>query len=62
LPELTQKQKRALEIAINNGYYDYPKKIKMEKLAKIMGVSYSTYQQHLKTAEGKIVPSIYKEL
>ncbi len=62
LPKLTKKQKQALEIAINNGYYDYPKKIKMEKLAKIMGVSYSTYQAHLKKAEGKIMPSVYKEL
>jgi len=62
LPELTKKQKQALEIAINNGYYDYPKKINMEKLAKIMKISYSTYQAHLKKAEGKIVPSIYKEL
>ena len=62
LPELTKKQKQALEIAINNGYYDYPKKVTMEKLAEIMGVSYSTYQQHLKTTESKIIPSIYKEL
>ena len=62
LPEITKKQKRALEIAINNGYYDYPKKVKMEKLAKIMGVSYSTYQAHLKKAEGHIIPSIYREL
>ena len=62
LPDLTKKQKHALEIAINNGYYDYPKKIKMEKLAKIMKVSYSTYQAHLKKAEGKILPSVYKEL
>jgi len=62
LPELTKKQKEAMEIAINNGYYDYPKKINMEKLAKIMGISYSTYQAHLKKAEGQIVPSVYKEL
>ncbi|MBW2989140.1 helix-turn-helix domain-containing protein [Candidatus Woesearchaeota archaeon] len=62
LPELSAKQKIAMEIAINNGYYSYPKKINMEKLAKIMGVSYSTYQQHLKTAESKIIPSIYEEL
>ena len=62
LPELTKKQKRALEIAINNGYYDYPKKINMEMLAKIMKVSYSTYQAHLKKAEGQILPAIYKEL
>ncbi len=62
LPKLSAKQKQAMEIAINQGYYDYPKKVKMEKLAKIMKVSYSTYQQHLKTAESKIIPSIYKEL
>jgi predicted DNA binding protein len=62
LPELTKKQKQALEIAINNGYYDYPKKINMETLAKIMKVSYSTYQAHLKKAEGQILPAIYKEL
>jgi len=62
LPELTSKQKKALEIAISHGYYSYPKKIKMEELAKKMGISYSTYQAHLKKAEGKILPEIYKEL
>jgi len=62
LPELTKNQKEALEIAINNGYYEYPKKIKMETLAKKMGISYSTFQAHLKKAEGKIIPEVYKEL
>ncbi len=62
LPELTKNQKKALELAINYGYYAYPKKIKMEKLAKLMGISYSTYQAHLKKAEGKILPEVYKEL
>lgn len=62
MPELTNKQKKALEIAIGHGYYDYPKKIKMEELAKLMKISYSTYQAHLKKAEGKILPEVYKEL
>jgi hypothetical protein len=62
LPELSDKQRKALEIAINKGYYDYPKKVKMESLAKIMKISYSTYQAHLKKAEGKILPEIFKEL
>ena len=62
LPDLTVNQKKAMEIAIHEGYYDYPKKVKMEKLAKEMGISYSTYQAHLKKAEGKILPEIYKEL
>ena len=62
LPELTENQKKAMEIAINHGYYDYPKKVKMERLAEIMGISYSTYQAHLKKAEGKVVPGVYREL
>lgn len=62
LPELTDNQKKAMEIAINKGYYNYPKKIKMEELAKKMKISYSTYQAHLKKAESKILPHIYEEL
>jgi len=38
------------------------KKTKMEDLAKIMGISYSTYQAHLKKAEGKIIPEVYNDL
>lgn len=62
IPELTKNQKRALEIAITNCYYNYPKKINMESLAKKMGISYSTYQAHLKKAEGKILPEVIKDL
>ncbi len=59
LPELTGKQKTAMEYALNNGYYNYPKKINMERLAKMMKISYSTYQAHLKKAESKIIPRAY---
>ena len=55
VPKLTKQQKRALEIAIENGYYTYPRKIKLEKLAKLIGVSLSTYQEHLRKAESKIL-------
>ena len=62
LPELTDNQKKALEVAINHGYYNYPKKVKMEELAKLMGISYSTFQAHLKKAEGRLIPEFYKEI
>lgn len=62
LPKLSSQQKRAMEIAIQNGYYSYPKKSKMQDLAKIMGISYSTYQQHLKVAESKLLPALYARL
>jgi len=63
LPELTKNQKRALEIAIQSGYYAYPKQVEnLKVLADKMGISYSTYQAHLKKAEGKIIPEIYRRL
>ncbi len=58
LPDLSRKQKQALEIAIANGYYDYPKQTNLHKLAKKMGISYSTFQEHLKKAESKLMPNL----
>lgn len=55
-PNLTLKQKKAMDIAIKNGYYNYPRKTNLKKLAKIIGCSYSTYQNHLRKAEIKIIP------
>lgn len=54
--ELTDKQKQAMHLAIKNGYYNYPRKIDLPKLAKIMGISYSTFQAHLRKAEQKVIP------
>ncbi|MDP1694556.1 MAG: helix-turn-helix domain-containing protein [Candidatus Woesearchaeota archaeon] len=59
-PKLTVKQKRALELAIENGYYDYPRGIDVIQLAKRMGLAYSTYQFHLRKAEKKIIPFVYR--
>jgi len=56
LPELTQKQQQAFDLAVQNGYYGYPRNISMEKLAKIMKTSYSTYEFHLRNAEKKLMP------
>ncbi|MBI2548841.1 helix-turn-helix domain-containing protein [Candidatus Woesearchaeota archaeon] len=55
-PNLTEKQKHCLHLAIEQRYYDYPRKITLKELAKIAGLSYSTYQFHLQNAEKKIMP------
>ena len=57
-PNLTAKQKKALDLAVENGYYGYPRKIKLEKLAQMMNVSLSTYQFHLAKAEEKVLPKL----
>lgn len=55
-PELTEKQKSAIELAIKNGYYKYPRKTSVEKLAKISKISFSAFHAHLRKAEQKLLP------
>lgn len=57
MPDLTSKQKRAIELAIENGYYLTPKKTNLRKLATLMNISLATYQQHLRVAEEKLIPN-----
>lgn len=58
MPRLSKGQKRAIELAYLNGYYSYPRKISLEGLAKIAGVGISTFQEHLRKAELKLLPTI----
>lgn len=60
LPELTDKQKNAFLLAVQEGYYEYPRKTELEKLCKLNGVCLSTYQAHLRKAERKLLPFIAK--
>jgi len=62
LPRLTDLQKRALELAIENGYYEAPKKTSLRELAKLMKISLATYQKHLQRAESKVIPDILSYL
>ena len=55
-PKLASKQKEAIELAVKNGYYEYPRKIDLEGLAKIVKVKRQTYQENLRRAEKKLVP------
>ena len=57
IPNLTTKQRLAVELAIENGYYDSPRKIELRQLAKKMKISLATYQQHLRVAEHKLIPN-----
>lgn len=58
MPNLTDKQKQAIETAIQKGYYLTPRKVGLRELAKCMNVSLSTYEQHLRAAEEKLIPNI----
>ena len=58
MPKLSENQKKALELAYKHGYYSYPRKAKLEQLAKIAKIGTSTFQEHLRKAEIKLLPVI----
>ena len=60
-PELTDKQKQAMHLAIKHGYYSYPRKISIENLAKLCKLSFSTYHAHLRKAEQKLLPFFFEK-
>ena len=61
-PNLTEKQRQCLELAIKNDYYTCPRSIDLKTLAKLAKVSYSTFQFHLRNAEKKLIPFMGKYL
>ena len=61
LPMLTEKQKKAYLLAVENDYYDYPRKIELKKLSRLMKISLSTYQAHLRKAERQLLPFIARK-
>ena len=55
MPVMTSLQQKALQLAKENGYYNFPRKIELRKLAEIMGLSLSTYREHLRKAERAVL-------
>ncbi|MFX0092279.1 MAG: helix-turn-helix domain-containing protein, partial [Candidatus Hodarchaeota archaeon] len=51
----TSKQQEALTLAFQEGYYELPRKIILESLAKEMNVGRRTFEEHLRKAERKIM-------
>jgi predicted DNA binding protein len=56
--DLTERQIDALLTAYSNGYYSLPRKANVQDIARKKKVSRTTYQEHLKKAENKLVASL----
>jgi predicted DNA binding protein len=58
-PQLTRIQEQILKAAIRLGYYDIPRKIRIEKLAVKLNRSPSTIAEHLRKAESRIIKDYF---
>ena len=56
--DLTEKQMEALSKAYDYGYYSSPRKITTESISATIGISRSTYEEHLRKAENKVIQSL----
>ena len=61
LPSLPEKQKQAITLAFKSGYYDFPRKLSLDELAKITKVSKPTFRENLRKAEAKLIPHLISE-
>ncbi|MGQ9552413.1 MAG: helix-turn-helix domain-containing protein [Candidatus Bathycorpusculaceae bacterium] len=55
---LTEKQMDALLVAYTDGYFQFPRRADVQAIASKRRVPRTTFQEHLKKAENKIIKSI----
>ncbi|QSG08028.1 helix-turn-helix domain-containing protein [Halapricum desulfuricans] len=54
---LTDRQLAALRLALERGYYEQPRRTSLRELAAQTDVARSTYEEHLRKAENKLLTS-----
>ncbi|WP_254768594.1 helix-turn-helix domain-containing protein [Salinilacihabitans rarus] len=52
---LTDRQLAALQLALENGYYEQPRGTSLRELAERTAVARSTFEEHLRKAENKLL-------
>ncbi|QZX98552.1 helix-turn-helix domain-containing protein [Halobaculum rubrum] len=53
--DVTERQLAALRLALESGYYEQPRKTSLRDLADMTAVARSTYEEHLRKAENKLL-------
>lgn len=58
--ELTNRQKRLFQYALQNGYFKIPRRISTKKIAKYFSISTVAALEHLRKAQRKILTAYFK--
>lgn len=58
-PTLTQRQKEIMMTAVSKGYFEFPRRINLTELSKLVGVKPSTLSEILRGAERRIMENAF---
>jgi PAS domain S-box-containing protein len=59
---LTERQRMALEAGYFGGFFEWPRHRSGEEIAESLGIGASTYHQHVRKAERKLLDVVFAEL
>jgi len=59
--DVTYREEEILRIALEKGYFDFPKKVKLEELANYFGVAPSTLSEILRRGQRKVLKKYFSE-
>ena len=57
--EITYREEEILKIALEKGYFDFPKRIKLEQLAEFFGIAPSTLSEILRRGQKKVLEKYF---
>lgn len=58
---VTDKQWEASKLAVESGYYQYPRKTDLDELSTQLGISASAASQRLSSVEGKLMHALVED-
>lgn len=61
LDSLTERQKTVMRLAYESGFFKTPREKTGQELAEDMGITATTFHQHLRSAEEKLVNAVFNE-
>ncbi|QSG04753.1 helix-turn-helix domain-containing protein [Halapricum desulfuricans] len=61
LESMTDKQRQALELAVEHGYYDQPSEVSLSEIASDLDISKQALSQRLATAERRVFTQLFPE-